>query len=88
MQRYWLTRLADHELIHEVTKLVAHERRNTADLLAHLAEVDARKLYAPAGYDSMYAWCMKVLQFSEDVACKRIEAARTARRKFYPPRGG
>jgi hypothetical protein len=47
-------------------------------LLAHLAEVDARKLYVPAAHPSMFSWCTHELRFSEDAAYKRIQAARTA----------
>ncbi|HTR97218.1 MAG TPA: HNH endonuclease signature motif containing protein [Candidatus Acidoferrales bacterium] len=57
---------------------MALDRATTADLLAHLAEVDARKLYLPAGYPSMYAWCVGELGCSEEAAYRRIHAARTA----------
>jgi len=72
MSRYSLTHLADHVLLRDLGELVALDRATTADLLAHLAEVDARKLYLPAGYPSMYAWCVGELGFSEDCAWKRI----------------
>src|SRR5439155_26062502 len=48
-------------------------------ILAHIAEVDARRLYAPAGYPSMHAYCVGELRLSEDAASKRIQAARIAR---------
>src|SRR5437762_10825895 len=48
-------------------------------MLAHIAEVDARKLYVAAGYASMYRYCVGRLKMSEDVARKRIQAARAAR---------
>src|SRR5580765_1596033 len=48
-------------------------------MLAHIAEVDARKLYLPAGYPSMHAYCVQRLRLSEDAALKRIQAARAAR---------
>ena len=51
----------------------------TAALLAHIAEVDARRLYVPAGYPSMHAYCVEELRLSEDAAYKRIQAARAAR---------
>ena len=35
--------------------LVAKDRATTAELLAHLAEVDARKLYLPAAHPSMFS---------------------------------
>jgi hypothetical protein len=42
--------------------------------------VDERKLYLPAGYPSMYLYCVRELHLSEDAAAKRIQAARAARR--------
>jgi hypothetical protein len=45
-----------------------------------LAEFDARRLYAPAGFSSTFKYCLEVLRLSEDAAFNRIEAARTARR--------
>lgn len=48
-------------------------------LIAHLAEVDARRLFAPAGHPSMFVYCVEELHFSEDCAYKRIRAARAAR---------
>src|SRR5438132_14271826 len=48
-------------------------------MLADIAEVEERRLYAPAGFPSMYAYCLEALHFSEDSACKRIRAARVAR---------
>jgi len=48
-------------------------------MLAHIAEVDARKLYLPAGFPSMHAYSVQRLRLSEDAALKRIQAARVAR---------
>jgi len=79
MSRYSLAHLADHVLLRDLGALVALDRATTADLLAHLAEVDARKLYLPAGYASLFAWCVGELGFSEDCAWKRIQSARAAR---------
>jgi len=80
MNRYSLTHVPDSALLHDLRSLLARERATTAELLAHLAEVDARKLYVPAGYPSMFAYCVEELRLSEDVAYKRIQAARTALR--------
>src|SRR5512136_2193199 len=79
MSRYSLKHLPDSTLVHELKSLVAQDRATTALLIAHLGEVDARRLYAPAGYPSMYEWCVKELRFSEDAAYKRIRVARLAR---------
>ena len=80
MNRYSLTHVPDPALLRGLRALVAQDRATTAMLLAHLAEVDARRLYAPAGYPSMFAWCVEELRLSEEAACRRIRAARTARR--------
>jgi 5-methylcytosine-specific restriction endonuclease McrA len=80
MREYTLVHLRDEVLLRDLASLVAQDRCTTATLLAHLAEVDVRRLYAPAGYPSMHAYCVEELRLSEDAAAKRIQAARTARR--------
>lgn len=82
MSRFSLSHLAADELLRDLTALVARDCATTAELLAHLAELDSRRLYVPAGYPTMFAYCVGKLGFSEDVAFKRIRAARVARR--YP----
>jgi len=79
VSKYSLAHLSDQTLLSELTALVARDRSITAQILAHLAEVDTRKLYAPAGYPSLRAWCVGALGLSEDAAHKRIQAARAAR---------
>src|SRR5262249_17515785 len=81
MSKYSLTHLSDGALCGGLNERVAKDRGVRAALLAHLAEVDARKLYLPAAYPSMTAYCMGELHFSEDVAAKHIRAAR-ATHKF------
>ena len=79
MRDYTLTHLSDALLLRELSVLVTHDRATTARMLAHLAEVDVRRLYAPAGYSSLFAYCVEELRMSEDAASKRIQAARAAR---------
>jgi 5-methylcytosine-specific restriction endonuclease McrA len=79
MSRYTLTHLPDSTLLRDLKTLVSQERGATALLIAHLAEVDAGRLYAPAGYPSLFEWCVAELHLSEDAAYKRIRVARTAR---------
>jgi hypothetical protein len=80
MSRYTLTHLLDQTLLVELKSLVAQARATTALLIAHLGEVDARRLYAPAGYPSMFEYSVGELRFSEQAAFKRIRVARVARR--------
>jgi hypothetical protein len=79
MHAYTLTHLSDAILLRDLAALIARDRITTALLLAHIAEVDARRLYVPAGYSSMHAYCVDELRLSEDAAYKRIQAARAAR---------
>ncbi|MEO5618344.1 MAG: hypothetical protein ABIS67_11270, partial [Candidatus Eisenbacteria bacterium] len=79
MKSYSLSHLSNQVLLRSLAALVAQNRATTADLLAHIAEVDARKLYLPAAYPSMFAYCVGELRLSEDSAFKRIRVARKAR---------
>ena len=80
MQRYSLSHLSDQALGRDLATLVARERATTADVVAHIAEFDARKLYLPAAYPSMFAYCVGELRLSEDATSKRIQAVRAVRR--------
>ena len=74
--------LTDDDLMAAAPRLAGYEREVTAQLVAHLAEIDARRLYVPAGYSSLYTYCRERLGYSEDAAHNRKVAARVARR--YP----
>ncbi len=80
MPNYSLSHVADHVLLRDLAALVSNDRTTTASLLAHIAEVDTRRLYAPAAYSSMFEYCVRELHLSEGAALKRIRAARTARK--------
>lgn len=73
-------RLSDAELTAQVKLLAGTEREATVALIAHLAELDRRRLYLAAGYSSLFTYCTRVLHLSEHAAYRRIEAARLARR--------
>jgi HNH endonuclease len=72
--------LSDQELIHNLEGAAAHERGATVQLVALLAEMDARRLFLEQGYSSLFGYCTKRLHLSEHAAYGRIEAARAARR--------
>jgi hypothetical protein len=80
MKSYSLLHLDDRALLRDLATLVSQDRATTAKLLAHLAEVDERRLYAQAAYPSMYLYCVRELRMSEETAFRRIRVARTARR--------
>ena len=79
MQNKIPSQLSDAELVAAVATLAATERRTTVALIAHLAEMEARRLYLEAGFPSLFVYCVQVLRLSEGGAYNRIEAARAAR---------
>ena len=75
-----ISQLTDADLLSRVKSLVSRERTATAWLVAHLAEVDERRLYLGEGCSSLFTYCLQVLHFSEPETNLRITAARAARR--------
>lgn len=75
-----LAELNDDELQSQLDALVRRDRRNTALIVAHLSEIDARKLYLERGCGSMIDYGQRVLGFSESAAYRRLTAARLVRR--------
>jgi hypothetical protein len=72
-------KLTDQDLVAEVQRLARLEQRAAAALVAHLVELDRRQLFVPAGYKSLFVYCVEALQLSEDAAQTRIIAARAGR---------
>jgi hypothetical protein len=74
-----LSKLSDDELLQRLTELLQKSRRVEAALVAHIGEVDARRLYAREAVPSMFAYCTEVLHLSEHEAYLRIGVARASR---------
>jgi hypothetical protein len=72
--------LSDDELLRRLSALVSQSHRVEADLVAHIGEVDERRLYAGQACPSMFAYCLERLHLSEAEAYRRITIARAARR--------
>jgi 5-methylcytosine-specific restriction endonuclease McrA len=68
--------LSDEELLGRLDELACVERKLIAEVVAHLAEVERRKLHLALGYGSMFAYATERLRFSEQAAYRRIRAAR------------
>jgi 5-methylcytosine-specific restriction endonuclease McrA len=75
-----MSHLSDELLSRDLDTCFARDHETTAALLARIAEFDERKLYLPAGYPSMLAYCVERGHYTEQAAYKRIFAARAARR--------
>jgi len=69
----------DDELLRRLSDLACQSRRIEADLVAHIGEVDERRLFARQAFPSMFAYCTQGLHLSEADAYRRITVARAAR---------
>ncbi len=79
-RRNRLQQLSNRALDEALTALVATERACVADILAHLAEVDERKMYLAEGYSSLYRYATEHLHMTCAAAGHRITAARMVAR--------
>src|SRR5471030_1698840 len=80
--RYRLSGVGDEQLLAALSVLVRRENDLMSDLLAHLAELDERRLYLDLGFSSLFAYCTEALGFCKSSAGRRITAARVCRK--YP----
>jgi hypothetical protein len=77
---FWtLGDVSDGELQGRLKALLREGGRTEARIVAHLAEVDARRLHL-RGAPSLFRYCLVELGFSESEAWYRICAARTGRK--------
>jgi hypothetical protein len=74
-----LKSISDDDLLRSLSELLQKSRRIEADLVAHVAEVDGRRLYRKFS-SSMFKYATDVLHLSEAEAYLRIEAARASRK--------
>jgi hypothetical protein len=72
--------LSDADLLGRLTVLAEQERGATVELVAHLAELERRRIYLAEGYGSLFNYCTGALRLSEHVAYNCLEAARAARK--------
>jgi len=74
-----LAAISDDDLLRRLAEILAQSRRVEKDLVAHIAEVDERRLYAREAFPSMFAYCTEALHLSESEAYLRIAVARASR---------
>ena len=75
-----LRHIDKEHLLRDFSALVEKDRRDTAMMLAYIAEIDRRKLYLEHACPSMFAFCTKRFHMSEAIAVKRIRGGRAATR--------
>jgi hypothetical protein len=74
-----LKSLRDEDLLRQLSRLVRQWRGVEADVVAHIGEVELRRLYAREACSSMFEYCRRVLGLRENEAYLRITVARAAR---------
>ena len=75
-----LKSLSDDELLRRLADVLKRSRRVESELVAHIAEVDARRLFAREASPSMFQYCIDALHLSEAETYLRIGVARASRR--------
>ncbi len=73
-----LKNVADEDLLRRLSELVGQSRGVEADVVAHIGEVEVRRLYAREACSSMFEYCRRVLGLRENEAYLRITVARAA----------
>ena len=71
-----LTHLTDEELDQQLVGLARKEREILTDILNHLRECEARRLYSKYKFQSLFEYAIKRMGYSEDQAARRISAMR------------
>src|SRR5213083_2986877 len=66
---YRLLKLGNSELLAGLSALVRQGNELTAQLLAHLVELEERMLHLELGYSSLFSYCTEALGMSEGAAC-------------------
>src|ERR1044072_986249 len=83
MRNFSFSHLDNRALKSSAASYLSHTDVNEAYVLAyvlaHVPEMDARKMFREEAYSSMREYCIQELQMSDDVASKRIHAARATR---------
>src|SRR5450432_364544 len=77
---FWeLDEVSDDQLRQDLAKLLANGYRTEARIVAHLAELDERRLHVKDASESLFSYCTQRLGLSNSEAFHRITAARVAR---------
>lgn len=74
-----LSKTSDTEILSGLEKLTKSERKITHLILWHILEVETRKLFLQAGYDSIYKYLTAHLGYSESAASVKLPTLRSHR---------
>ena len=71
--------VGNSQLLAGLSELVRQSNVVTAQVLAHLLELEQRLLHLELGFSSLFAYCVEALGMSEGTAGRRVTAARVCR---------
>ena len=80
MDTHSLQSLSDDQLLAQLAAILRDSRRVEADLVAHIAAVDERRLCLREACPSMFSYCVERLYLSEPETALRIVVARASLR--------
>src|SRR6187455_332550 len=78
--QYRLVDVGNSQLLAGLSELVQQSNGLTAQVIAHLVELEERMLHLELGFSSLFAYCVEGLGMSEGTAGRRVTAARVCRR--------
>ena len=78
--KFKLDSISDNALLRRLSEILNESRRIEVELVAHIGEVDRRRLYAREASPTMFVYCTETLHLSEAEAYLRIAVARAARK--------
>ena len=78
--KFKLDSISDEDLLRRLADILKELRRVEVQLVAHIGEVDRRRLYAVEASSSMFVYCTEVLHLSSAEAYLRLTVARAARK--------
>jgi 5-methylcytosine-specific restriction endonuclease McrA len=72
--------LSTEALDQSAEKAVRAEKRNVANVIAHIAEISRRKAELECGYKNIFDYCTRRLKLSEGSVARRLQVANVSRR--------
>lgn len=78
-RRVGLEVVSDEGLEMGLRAALGREREAAAEVVAHLIEVDRRRLYAERGYATLWEYAVAELSLSEDQAARRVKAVESVK---------
>ena len=78
--KFKLDKISDEVLVRRLSEILKESRRVEVKLVAHIGEVDRRRLFASEASPSMFVYCTERLHLSEAEAYLRLAVARAARK--------